>query len=72
MLIHLLLNSLTKNELERYFTLKEIMKENKEVEGHHRASNAKKSMLKNIVSKIKDGKTGYFFILFDSVFISKN
>lgn len=60
MLIHLLLNSLTKNELERYFTLKEIMKENKEVESHHRSSNAKKSMLKNIVSKIKDGKTGIF------------
>lgn len=57
MLIHLLLSSMNKFELEKYSSLKEQAKENKDLESR-RGSSTKKSLLKNLVSKMKDGKSG--------------
>lgn len=57
MLIQLILISMGKAELEKYFFLKEQAKESKEGD-KRRGSNVKKVLLKNIVSKIKDGKSG--------------
>lgn len=43
--------------MEKYSLLKEQAKENKDLETR-KGSTTKKSLLKNLVSKIKDGKSG--------------
>ena len=62
MLIQLLLISLNKNDLERYFYLKEYAKENKDADGRRGTLGSAKKKLgmgfKNIVNKIKEGKSG--------------
>ena len=70
MLIQLLLISMGKMELEKYFSLKEMAKENKEEADNRRGSSAKKKLgfgFKNIVSRIKEAKSGKkksFFLQF--------
>ena len=61
MLIQLLLISLNKSDLDRYFYLKENAKDNKDNEARRGTLGAKKKIgmgFKNIVNKMKDGKSG--------------
>ena len=61
MLIQLLLISMNKSDLDRYFYLKENAKDNKDNETRRNTLGAKKKLgmgFKNIVNKMKDGKSG--------------
>ena len=47
---------MSKADLERYFTLKEQLKDNKEFDNRRPSNALKKMVFKNYVNKLKDAK----------------